>query len=118
MKRSFLQLIRIISLLLYTYGLFTFSLPIVVAPICPGNTFVSSGSRNNFSLIERISAEVLLVAKSLLPKYSLFFYIVGYAALGMSRCMDHPEIFSDQMKHISIMDHVSTRVAIAICIYR
>ena len=32
--------------------------------------------------------------------------------------LDHPEIFSDQMKHISIMDHFSTRVAVAICIYR
>ena len=31
------------------------------------DAFVSSGSRNSFSLIERISAEVLLVAKSLLP---------------------------------------------------
>ena len=42
-------------------------------------------------------------------------HVWDLSVLGMSRCMDHPEIFSDQMKHISIMDHVSTRVAV--CYY-
>ena len=40
----------------YAKGLYLFSTPMVVAPMWPGRTLVSSGSRNSFSLMEAISS--------------------------------------------------------------
>lgn len=59
--------IRADSLIRYKNGLYFFSYPIVVSPIWPGKTAVSSGRVKSFSRMDRTCSDIEPVGRSVRP---------------------------------------------------